>query len=184
MQVLSGGPIPLNLQLWDGNAAAFVKAFLFNTDGSPYSTSSVTLNGNGTGLYANDTVIMPSRDLLSTYVVYIDSSFSIQDTNYLISSEEITLSERIEIQRDQDLNHFTFPMTDNINHNPLTGLDPLVQVSVDGGPFVNSTNNSVEVGGGIYQINLTALELNGEVITLELSATNADTRFVTIVTQG
>lgn len=183
MQILAGDNIPLNLQLWDANPSAFVKTLLFFPDGTPYTTPSVILNGNGTGLYANDTVIMPGHDLLSTYKVYTDSSYTIPDGNYLVTSEEITLSGKIEIQRDADFNHFAFPMTDNVNHNPLTGLTPLVQVSVDGAPFSNSVNPAVEIGEGMYQVNLTAAELNGAVAALELSAPNADTRFVTIVTQ-
>lgn len=89
----------------------------------------------------------------------------------------------IRMQKNTALNNFEFIMTDSTNHDPATGLTVTVQRSIDGGAFAATTNSASEVASGVYKINLSAADLNGDVITLKFSAASADTRFVTIVTQ-
>ena len=65
---------------------------------------------------------------------------------------------------------------------PVTGASPVVQVLQDGGTFTTSTNAAVEVGFGVYRVTLTATEMNAEKVSLLITASGADTRFITIVT--
>jgi hypothetical protein len=79
--------------------------------------------------------------------------------------------------------NFGFPMYDSTLHQPITGLTPTVQISIDGGAFANSTNAASEVGSGLYKISFVQAEMNGTTINLKFSATGADTIFAEIITQ-
>ena len=89
------------------------------------------------------------------------------------------------ITKNTALNNFEFLMVASSDHvTPQTGLTVVVQRSIDGGAFGNATNTpATEVANGIYKINLSAADLNGDVITLRCTAATADDRLVTIVTQ-
>ena len=104
-------------------------------------------------------------------------------SNNVLANTQIATSQ-IEVKKDQALNNFEFIMTDSTTHNPLSGLTVTTTISIDGAAPVASTNSASSVGSGIYKINLSAADLNGDVITLCFTATGADTRFVTIVTQA
>lgn len=91
---------------------------------------------------------------------------------------------QVEVKKNQALNAFEFLMTDIIDHDPAPGLTVTVTRSIDGGAFAACANSVVEVGQGIYSINLAATDLNGNVITLRFAAVGGDTRFITIVTQA
>lgn len=88
MQVPAGSPIPISLQLWDGNNGAFVKAFLKNEQGAPYSPSSIDLQNVGNGLYLNSTLLMPvSGVILASLFVFTDGTYLVPDDNYTASSD-------------------------------------------------------------------------------------------------
>lgn len=80
-------------------------------------------------------------------------------------------------------NNFEFKMVQSTDHlSPATGLTITAQRSIDNGAFSSCSNSPVEVGNGIYSINLSASDLNGLVITLHFTATGADTNDITIIT--
>lgn len=87
------------------------------------------------------------------------------------------------IVKNSSLNNFEFPMFDNVNHAPATGLTVTVKRSIDGGTLSSCANSVVEVSGGLYKINLAASDLNGTVITFKASATGADDNIFTVITQ-
>ena len=90
----------------------------------------------------------------------------------------------MEVKKNQALNNFAFLMVSNVNHiTPETGLTVTATRSIDGGAFSACANSVTEVGNGIYVINLATTDLNGGVITLLFTATGADNRYVSIVTQ-
>lgn len=78
---------------------------------------------------------------------------------------------------------FEFVMTDSTNHNPATGLTVTAARSIDGAAFGACANAVAEVGSGVYKIDLAAADLNGNAITLRFTATGADDRLVTVITQ-
>jgi hypothetical protein len=87
------------------------------------------------------------------------------------------------IAKNTDLNNFEFVMIASNDHiTPKTGLIVSAQRSIDGAGFAATTNSPTEVGSGVYKINLSAADLNGDIITLLFTATEADTRLLTLVT--
>lgn len=53
----------------------------------------------------------------------------------------------------------------------------------DGRAFGATTNSAAEVSNGVYKINLAAADLNANVAAFRFTASGADDRIVTIVTQ-
>jgi hypothetical protein len=104
-----------------------------------------------------------------------------------MSSLSISTSGRIEVQsgytKNTAYNNFSILMVSSTDHvTPKTGLTVASQRSIDGGAFVNTTNSVTELGSGVYLLNLSAADLNGDSIMLKFSAANADTRFISIRT--
>lgn len=89
------------------------------------------------------------------------------------------------IRKNSAYNNFMFLMVDSTNHYaPKTGLTGFTATrSIDGASFSSCANSVSEVGNGIYKINLANTDLNGDIITIKFSATGADDRLVTIVTE-
>ena len=88
------------------------------------------------------------------------------------------------IKKNTALSAFEFFMVQSSDHvTGATGLTVTAQRSLDGGAFGNCANAVVEVGSGVYKIDLAAADLNAGVVTLKMTATGADARLITIVTQ-
>jgi hypothetical protein len=115
----------------------------------------------------------------------ITQAFPTNFSTLLINgSGQVTLANgQIYIKKDQALNNFEFLMTNSTTHIPQTGLTVAAKVSIDGAAFVNTVNSPSEVGSGIYKLNLAAADVNGTVIMLLFTATGADNRYVSIITQ-
>jgi hypothetical protein len=88
------------------------------------------------------------------------------------------------IKKNQALSAFEFLMTDDTSHEPATGLTVTVTRSIDGAAFAAGTLSAVTaVANGVYKVDFGAGDLNGNVITLQATATGADTTFERLVTQ-
>lgn len=89
------------------------------------------------------------------------------------------------IKKNTAFNNFEFQMVLASDHvSPATGLSPTVQRSIDGGAYADCTNTpATGVSAGTYKINLSAADLNGNMVTLKMSAATADTTYIAIVTQ-
>lgn len=88
------------------------------------------------------------------------------------------------VRKNTALNNFEFLMVDSGDHvTPKTGLTITAQRSIDGGAFASATNAAAEVGNGIYKINLSAADLNGDVVTLKFTASGADPTYLTLITE-
>ncbi len=68
--------------------------------------------------------------------------------------------------------------------SPQAGLTVTAQRVIDAGALGSCTNSVVEIGSGIYRIDLSAADLNGNCITLLFSAPGALKRLFTIFTQS
>jgi hypothetical protein len=92
------------------------------------------------------------------------------------------------IAKNTALSAFSFLMVDSSDHvTPKTGLTVTGQRSIDGGAFANCTNNAsiAEIGtSGVYKVDLSAADLNGDVITLKFTATGADATVIVIKTEA
>jgi len=80
-------------------------------------------------------------------------------------------------------NGFTFLMTSATTGLPLTGLTVASQVSLDGGAFGSTTNSVTELADGVYVLNLSAADTNGNHVMLQFTATGANQLDVEIITQ-
>lgn len=88
------------------------------------------------------------------------------------------------IRKNTALSNFEFPMYSSTAPDTLlAGLTVTATRSIDGGAFASCTNSPSEVGSGVYKIDLSAADLNGDCITLKMTAALAGTTLVTIVTQ-
>lgn len=54
---------------------------------------------------------------------------------------------------------------------------------IDGSAFTACTNSATEAAGGMYKIDLSAADLNGNCITFRFTATSCDDTFATVITQ-
>lgn len=89
------------------------------------------------------------------------------------------------IQKNTALSNFEFVMIDSSDHvSGKTGLTVTAQRSIDGGAFAACANSVNEVSAGVYKINLSAADLNGDVVTLKFTATGADTTWITVKTES
>lgn len=95
-----------------------------------------------------------------------------------------SLAADLRIKKNTALSNFLFVMRDSTDHlTPKTGLTVSAQRSLDGAAFAACANAVVEVGNGVYRINLAATDLNADTIMLRFTATGADATLISIVTQ-
>lgn len=88
------------------------------------------------------------------------------------------------VTKNTALSAFMFMMVDSTDHvTAETGLTVTATRSIDGAAFASCANAVSEVANGWYKIDLAAADLNGNVVALRFTATGADTRNITIVTQ-
>jgi hypothetical protein len=87
------------------------------------------------------------------------------------------------IKKNTALANFTFLMVDSAGA-PLTGLTITAQRSIDGSAFGACTNAASEISVGYYKINLSAADLNGDIITLRFTAAGAAERSLTFKTES
>lgn len=77
---------------------------------------------------------------------------------------------------------FTFLMTDSTNHNPMTGLTVTGTVRKDGGGASALTDAVTELANGLYEVDVSATEMDANVVALRFTGTGADDLNVTLVT--
>lgn len=105
--------------------------------------------------------------------------------NALISGQ---VDSAVGFKKNTALSNFAFLMVDGTDH--VTGKTGLTfgasnfQRSIDGGAFANSTNTATEVANGVYKVDLSAADLNGDIIVLKATGTAADDRIIVIKTEA
>ncbi len=91
---------------------------------------------------------------------------------------------QIVVKKNTALAGFPFLMVDSSDHiTPKTGLTITATRSLNGAAFGACANSAAELASGIYVIDLAATDLNANTVTLLFTATGADARYVTILTQ-
>lgn len=79
------------------------------------------------------------------------------------------------LKKNTALAEFAFLMTDSTTHNPVTGATVTVTRSIDGGAFGATTaGTATELSNGIYVIDLSAADRNGNVVTFRCTASGCD----------
>ena len=98
------------------------------------------------------------------------------------SSGAVGIQSRIKINT--ALPAYAFLMTDSTTHNPVTGKTVTVTRCIDTGSFSSGTLSSVtEISNGMYRVDIGAGDVNGNVITLRMTASGCDDLFVTLLTE-
>jgi hypothetical protein len=98
-----------------------------------------------------------------------------------LSSGRVPITDNI--KKNTALAGFEFVMTDSTTHAPKTGATVTAQRSLDGAAFASCTNSPTEISNGAYTIDLSAADLNGNVVLLRFTGTSADDVFYEIITQ-
>ena len=196
------GTVTANVVQWLGHAVAAVNngypdvnAKYYNgvaaqTDANNLPNVDV-LDWNGTAVAAPNTAGVPLVDVsdFGGNPVQLSGSFpagipevaiqtNLDKTGYALSTGQIT------VKKDTALAGFTFAMFNSTPPSSLaTGLSVSSSRSIDGGAVAGTTNAVAEVGSGIYKINLSAADLNGNSITFIFTAPSALDCAFTFVTQ-
>jgi hypothetical protein len=85
------------------------------------------------------------------------------------------------LKKNSAIANFHFLMTDSTTHNPATGKTVTATRVIDNGSFGAGTIGSVtEIANGLYRVDLPAADLNGDVVTLRMTANGCDDLFVTL----
>ena len=80
--------------------------------------------------------------------------------------------------------NFTFTLFSSADHvTPITGRSVTAQRSLDGSAFTACSNSVSEIGYGVYKINLTSADTNGDALTFRFTAAGADPCLVSVITE-
>lgn len=88
------------------------------------------------------------------------------------------------IPKGVELANFPFLMVDETDLSHKAGLTVTAQIKKDGGSFASCTNSVSESSLGIYEITLTATEMNADTLCLIFTATGAKDRAISIKTDA
>ena len=179
-----------------------VDIYPFGNDTASFSAVSLTEATNRLGLYSG-TIDSPTVGMYQAFVkngsanfavgdIYLDNTTSIhrmvdQAASLVVQDATGTIPQNIIIKKNTDFD--TFPIYMNAAKTPATGktnitwTTGMAMVSKDGNPFENLTNLPVEVGYGLYYINLTASDLNANSATFKFTANGCDTKILSVITQ-
>lgn len=96
--------------------------------------------------------------------------------------KEIELFIPSALRKNQAFSNFTFVLISSVDHvSPIVGMTVTAERSIDGAAFASCSNAVSAIGAGVYKIDLTAADLNGNTITLKFTAVGADARLVTLI---
>jgi hypothetical protein len=127
------------------------------------------------------------RTELTTELGRIDAAVSSRSSHAAADVWTVTtrtLTDGAGIKKNTALSAFSFLMVDDTDgKTPETGLTVTAQRMLDGAGFNAATNSPVEVSNGWYKIDLSAADLNGNVVVLRFSAAGARTREIVVVTE-
>jgi hypothetical protein len=99
------------------------------------------------------------------------------------SLQAISAAAGSEFKKNVAFPNFPIYMVLSSDHvTPASGKVVSALVQQDNGAFIASTNAPVEIGNGVYRVNLTQAEMNADVINLVFMAADSDTRVVSFPT--
>lgn len=89
------------------------------------------------------------------------------------------------ITKNETFSNFEFPMVLTSDHyTAATAKTVTGERSIDGGAFAAVSGTIAEVGSGVYQIDLLALDTNGDTITYKFSGAACDDTIITVTTRA
>lgn len=113
----------------------------------------------------------------------LNSSTNINLSGTTVKAVTNRVSSNAGVIKNTACNNFEFLLVSSTDHQTAVTSATVTAIrSIDGGAFASCDNSVSEVGNGIYKINLSAADLNGDVVTFVFSALGADDRRISIVT--
>ena len=89
------------------------------------------------------------------------------------------------VKKSVAFSNFTFLMVNEIDHlTPIAGVTVSGTISKDGAAFAACANVVTEISGGLYKVDLTALEMDADIASLIFTATGADQTTLVIKTSS
>ena len=162
-----------------------------NWNGSSVTDTVLGIPDVNVAYYNTQTAQTDSNNLPKVDSYYLANSGIQQVLPVNFSLMAIDVNGRAKIQSgfttNTAFNDFEFKMISSSDHiSPAIGITVLAQRSINGGTFNYCTNASAtEIGSGIYYINLSAADLNGNAITFHFTPSGAglaDTNDITVIT--
>lgn len=159
------------------------------------SATAITLSGGTVGTWSSggfkeiDATHMPGAYELGIPNAALASGNSVLiflsgATNMTQTKIKIQLQIPSGLKKNTALAGFPFEMYSSATHQLATGLTITAKRIIDGGSVANCSNSAVEVSNGIYKIDFTATDLNGNTIAFIFTATGADDRVIVIPTHS
>lgn len=144
----------------------------------------ITLFDTGTDTI---TVDPPFKTAIGTGDVYSISALGISDGLRPVTEGSEAVDVHAGVKKNTALSNYGFFMEDDTDDiSGKTGLTFAAadsQRSIDGGAFANSTNVPTEIANGMYTVDISAADHNGDIIVWKWTGTGANPTFVTIKTQ-
>jgi len=145
-------------------------------------TGPVTISGTGVSAVVN---------LYGVSSSVTDTSSGSTVTNETVSAavvNAINASLPHGVKKNTALNNFKFLLLNKTTKEPEAGLttsEISAERAIDNGSFASCSNEAYisEVGSGVYRLDLTASDLNGDVIVFKFAHNDTDTRFIEIKTE-
>jgi hypothetical protein len=148
-------------------------------NGAAFASISPTVTDRGDGWY-NIALTSSHTDTFGDLALHITATGA-DPTDVIM---QVVYHKPYGIRKNTALTNFTFLMIDSTNHYaPVTGRTITATRSIDGGAFGACSNSATEVANGIYKIDFTTTDLNGDNIVFKFAATGADDRLITVITE-
>lgn len=124
-----------------------------------------------------------STDLLQVDVTQIAGA-AVNTASAQLGVNVVTMADAaVPVKKNVALSKFMFYMELTAG-GPATGKTVTVQVAKDGGAFGNTADTVTEMANGWYEVDLSATELNADVIAFKATATDCNQRNITFITAG
>lgn len=172
-------------QVWDEDATAHQTAGTFGKAiGDPLAaTNSLIQRTPDAVAGATNGLFIAGTNAATTVTTALTTTFTGNLTGS-VGSVTAAVGITSNVKKNQALAKVEFMITDSTTHAPKTSAASIVATrSIDGGAFAAGTLSAVtEVSNGIYYVDFASGDLNGNVITLRVTATASDDVFMTLIT--
>lgn len=150
-----------------------------------WEAKAITSYTSSTGTFTFDepfSSTLTNGDTISVQVTHIHTIGQIATEVWSTSGR--ALSDPAGFKKNTAVNNFTFLMIDSTDHvTPITGETVTAERSIDGAAFGACTNSVSEISDGMYKINFSAADMNGDIVAFKFTASGSDPRYITIATE-
>lgn len=172
-------------ELNDIAATAIVSGGAINTTtGAVDNVTLVATTTNNTDMRGTDSANTTVPDAAGTAPTAVEVRQEM-DSNSTQLASILADTASFGIVKNATFSNFEFPMVLTSDHyTAATSKTVTGEMSIDGGAFASTNGTIAEVSDGIYQIDLTADDTNGDFITYKFSATACDDTIISVTTRA